>query len=234
MLLTKSVKESISWTRCDSELAKRQRADSAIKIFIRVLERYGIHLEDSHCTFGKNPISKEEALSWGNLKALELWSNSEDLATSNGVLYKKWKPSNRVNECWQAIIPKEMRNEILRQLHDSRMSGGHLGVEKTLARIKQTFWWPSLKTSVKNYIANCDRCAARSTAGIKRKAELHSFSVHGAFRTMAADILGHVTLARKSRARYILIISDLFTKYAVTVALQDMTAATVENAVIDE
>ena len=51
---------------------------------------------------------------------------------------------------------------------------------------------------------------------------------------MAADILGPVTLAKKSRARYILVMSDLFKKYAVTVALQDMTAATVANAIMDE
>ena len=51
---------------------------------------------------------------------------------------------------------------------------------------------------------------------------------------MAAGILGPVTLARKSRARYILVMSDLFTKYAVTVVLQDMTAALVANAIIDE
>ena len=51
---------------------------------------------------------------------------------------------------------------------------------------------------------------------------------------MAADILGPVTLARKSKARYILVMSDLFTKYAVTVALQDMTAAMVANAIIEE
>ena len=51
---------------------------------------------------------------------------------------------------------------------------------------------------------------------------------------MAADILGPVMLARKSRARYILVMTDMFTNYAVTVALQDMTAATVANAIIDE
>ena len=173
--MTKSVKERISWTRSACELAKRQRADSAFKIIICVLERYGVSLEDSHCTFGKNPITKEEALSWGNLEALELWSNWEDLAKSSGVLYSKWKPSNRVNECWQAIIPKEMRNEILYQLHDSPMSDGHFGVEKTIKRIKQRFCWPSLKTSVEKHITNYDRCAARSTAGIERKAELHFF-----------------------------------------------------------
>ena len=203
-------------------------------IIICVLERCGVNLEGSHCTFGRNPISKEEALPWGNLEALYLWSNWEDLATSNGSLYRKCKPSNRVNECWQAIVPKELRKEILYQLHDSSMSGGRFGVEKTLARIKQRFGWPSFKTGVEKHIANCDRYAAGSTAGIKGKAELRNFSVHGAFRTMAADILGPVTLARKSRARYILVMSDSFTKYAVTVALQDMTAAKVANAIIDE
>ena len=127
-----------------------------------------------------------------------------------------------------------MRNEIFYQLHDSPMSGGHFGVENTLARVKQRFWWPSLETSVESHIAICDRCAARSTAGIKRKAELQTFSVHGAFRTVATDILRPVTLARKSRARYILVMSDLFRKYAVTVALLDMTAAMVANAIIHE
>ena len=234
MLSSAPVKERISWTRSDSELAEKQRADPAIRIIILSLERYGVKLEDSHSSFGLNPISKEEALSWGNLEALEIWSNWEDLATSNGVLYRKWKPSNRANECWQAIIPRSMRNEVLYQLHDSPTSGGHFGVEKTLARIKQRFWWPSLKASVERHIASCDRCAARSTAGTKRRAELQTFSVLGPFKTMAADILGPVTLAKKSRARYILVMSDLFTKYAVTVALQDMTAVSVANAIVEE
>ena len=51
---------------------------------------------------------------------------------------------------------------------------------------------------------------------------------------MAADILGPVTLARKSRARYFLVMGDWLTKYVVTVALQDTTAATVASAIIDE
>ena len=38
MLMTKGVKQRISWTRSDSELAKRQRVDSAIKIIICVLD----------------------------------------------------------------------------------------------------------------------------------------------------------------------------------------------------
>ena len=99
---------------------------------------------------------------------------------------------------------------------------------------KKRFWWPSLETSAEKHIASCDRCAARHTAGNNRKAELRTFSVHRALRNTAADILRTVTSARKSWARYFLGPSDLFTKYAVTVTLQDMTAATVANAIIGE
>ena len=127
-----------------------------------------------------------------------------------------------------------MRNEILYQWLNSASSGGHTGVEKPLARIKQRFWWPSLKMSVEKHIANCDCCAAISTAGTKRKEELQTFSVHGAFSTMAADFSGPVTLAKKPKARYILVMNDLFTKYAITLALQDMTAVTAANAITDE
>ena len=208
--MTKCKKERISWTRADSKLAKRQRSDSAIKIVVLAPERYGVNLEHSHCTLGTIPISKEEALSWGSLEALELWRKWEDFSTSNGVLYRKWKPSNQVNEFWQAITPKVMRNEIWYQLHCSPISGGHFGVEKNLARIRKRFWWPSIKTTVERHITNSNRCAANSTADIERKAELQTFSVHDSLKTMAADILGPVTLAKISRARYILVLSDLF------------------------
>ena len=75
VFLTESVKELFSWTRSDSELAKRQRADSATEINLLALERYCVNLEVSHCTFGTNPISCGEALFSENLEALELWSN---------------------------------------------------------------------------------------------------------------------------------------------------------------
>ena len=34
---------------------------------------------------------------WGNLEALELWCNWEDLPTLKRVLCRKWMPSNRVS-----------------------------------------------------------------------------------------------------------------------------------------
>ena len=50
-------------------------------------------------------------MAWGNPEAVELWAKWEKLATSTGVLFERRKPSNRVTEVWQAVVPKSMRQE---------------------------------------------------------------------------------------------------------------------------
>ena len=134
----------------------------------------------------RNPLSKYAAMAWGNPEAVDLWTIWEELAMSNGVLFKRWKSNNRVNDVWQAVVPKFMRQEVLYQLHDAPTSGGHFVVEKTLARSKQRFWWPFMRSNVERHIASCDRCADRSTAGRNRRAELQSTQVFNFFRVIAA------------------------------------------------
>ena len=234
MRAAESVTERISWTKSDSALAEQQKLDQGIRCILNNLNSEVVKLKGTIESLGENSISKDDAMTWGNPEAVELWTKWEELAMSNGVLFRRWKPSNRVNEVWQAVVPKSRRQEVLYQLHDAPTSGGHFAVEKTLARIRQRFWWPFMRSNVERHIANCDRCAARSTAGKNRRAELQSTQVFNSFKVIAADILGPVTLASKTKAKYILVISDLYTKYVVTVPLQDMTAATVANAIVEE
>ena len=234
MLVSEQVGGHISWTRSDSDLAYGHRMDRSTGLLFREMVKRGIRIDGTLEDLGPNPIPREVALEWSCPEALELWSNWDQLALANRVLYRKWKPSNREREIWQAVVPSTMRAEVLYQLHDSPLSGGHFAAEKTLSRIKQRFWWPGLRSSVEKYIAKCTRCAARSTAGKGRKAHLQTIEAKAPFRIVAADILGPVTLAKKSQARYILVISDLYTKYAVAVPLKDMTAKTVATTLVEE
>ena len=209
MLAAEEVDGHISWTRSDSDLAYGQRMDRGMGLLFREMVRNGIRIDGSAENLGPNPIPREIALTWSCPEALELWSNWEHLALANRVLYKRWDPGNRGREIWQAVILASMRNEILYQLHDSPLSGGHFAVEKTMSRNKQRFWWPGLRPSVEKDKAKCTRCAARSTAGKSRKASLQTIEAKAPFSIVAADILGPVTLAKMSQARYILVISDL-------------------------
>lgn len=56
-------------------------------------------------------------------------------------------------------IPKEtgLHLELLHEFHSSPL-GGHYGVKSTLARISATYFWPSLRQDVKEYIHRCLTC----------------------------------------------------------------------------
>lgn len=60
----------------------------------------------------------------------------------------------------QQVIPLPGRRSILRYCHDERTSG-HLGVHKTLARVRQRYYWPGLQQDVRQYVTGCDTCTKR-------------------------------------------------------------------------
>ena len=148
MLSTGQVGRCISWTKSDSDLANKQRLDPAMGIFFQAMKDAELSLSDSMANLGLNPISKETPWSWNCSEALELWSTWESLALENNVLYRRWRPNNSTHEVWQAVVPKEIRKEILYQLHVLPLSGCLFALEKTLSRIKQQFRWPALRSSV--------------------------------------------------------------------------------------
>lgn len=71
-----------------------------------------------------------------------------------GVLYKNNGGSGRP---FLLVVPSILRKDILEQCHDSP-DGGHRGIEKTLARIRQRFWWKGVTASTKHYVKSCFFC----------------------------------------------------------------------------
>jgi hypothetical protein len=54
----------------------------------------------------------------------------------------------------QVLVPMIERRTILSHYHDNRTSA-HLGLRKTLAKIRQEYYWPGLQNDVKLYVAGC-------------------------------------------------------------------------------
>ena len=220
------VDSKISWNRTKAEIEDYQLKDPSIGLFLKQLEQLGFRFEPGYNDLGANQIKREEALKYGP-EFVGNWSQWEQLAISNGVLYRKWKPNDRHPEYWQVVVPKALRRELLQHLHCSEVSGGHFAVEKTLLRIKQRFWWPTVRSDVERTIRACGPCAAKATGGKQRKANLRSFVVTSRFSVIAADILGPVTTGGSSKAKHILVMTDMFTKYVVTTPLINTVSQTV-------
>lgn len=51
----------------------------------------------------------------------------------------------------------DLRIRIFKELHDSGI-GGYSGMRATVARIKQFFYWPTLSSDVKQWVAECSTC----------------------------------------------------------------------------
>ena len=192
--------EEVSWEWTPLEISSPQKEDESIaRVF------YWAELDGESCdmsSLGTNRIPKEEAIQY-EPEILAYWSRWNELTIRGGILFKKWFPKEDSRPVFQRVVPIVGRREILSRLHSSQTSGGHFAIEKTLARIRQRFWWPSMRTDVEKKVQWCLTCAARSTGGRKVVAGLVPFKEGIRFNTVAADILGLVTLATRTRAKHI-------------------------------
>jgi hypothetical protein len=54
-------------------------------------------------------------------------------------------------------IDPELRTELLQENHDSKLAG-HLGIEKTYARMVKLFYWPTMYSDTRKYVRTCLTC----------------------------------------------------------------------------
>lgn len=144
-----------------------------------------------------------------------MWRQWDRLTIISGILYRRWEED--CTSCSnQLIVPVIMQQQVLHYYHDIP-SAGHLGAEKTFGRIKQGFYWPSMKETVSEYCHSCDNCAARKQSKKKNHAPLGSYHVGETMERVALDILGPLPLTKKGN-KYILVMVDCFSKWTEAVA----------------
>ena len=80
-----------------------------------------------------------------------LYAQWDYLEIHDNVLYRGWEPRNPDDrEYIQIVVPPELRKEILYMLHSHKTSS-HLGVAKTLGKLRQRFYWPGHKADVERW-----------------------------------------------------------------------------------
>ena len=181
----------------------------------------------------------------GTLKALFLKAvNEEESADlpvcyyigSHGVLMRKWRDANVSADPWnevhQIIVPEPYRRGILEMAHDAPM-GGHLGVRKTLRKIRRYFFWPSLQSDVVQFCRSCHLCQVVGKPNVKiPPAPLKPIPAVGEpFSRVIIDCVGPLPRT-KSGYEYLLTIMDPVTRFPEAIPLRAITAKAVVTALI--
>jgi hypothetical protein len=55
------------------------------------------------------------------------------------------------------VLPRILRDKVMSSAHQSAL-GGHLGAERTAARIRRDFWWPNMAADVNLMVRRCYTC----------------------------------------------------------------------------
>ena len=156
------------------------------------------------------------------------WARFDSLIYERDILYHKWEDSSPK---FQAVVPSSLTEEVLRGAHDS-LSGGHLGIKKTLSKIRDKYMWHHMAKDVKHYCQLCDKCAARKGPGKTPKAPLQKYIVGVPMERWAVDVLGPLPLSNKKNL-YLLVIGDYFTKWVDAIPMKNQKVTTIAHKIID-
>ncbi|CAC5420431.1 Transposon Ty3-I Gag-Pol polyprotein,Transposon Ty3-G Gag-Pol polyprotein [Mytilus coruscus] len=166
-----------------------------------------------------------ESLSSGTSALKTLWGQWDRLETHGGVLYRRFETNIGQEARKQMIVPKSRTQELLHYFHDVP-SAAHLGVDKILEKLKNGFYWPNMKEYVQAYCRSCDSWFARKPKKESTKAPLGTHVSEEPMERVALDIFGPLSLTKRSN-KYILVISDLFTKWTEAIALPNQESSTI-------
>lgn len=158
------------------------------------------------------------------------WALWDSLQLNNDVIYQCWESTDGKDTSLRLIVPTSLVSEVLRQAHDSS-SGGHLGINKTAAKVKSRFYWIGMLADVQQWCRKCDICASKKGPSSRNKGPLQTYNVGAPFERVAVDILGPLPVS-SSGNKYVLVFADYFTKWPEAIPVPDQKAETVAEALI--
>ncbi|ROT62945.1 hypothetical protein C7M84_019191 [Penaeus vannamei] len=159
-----------------------------------------------------------------------LWQQWAMLRLENGVLQRRWDDARGRPSYWVVLVPRTLRRDLLHELHGG-ITSGHLGVKRTLTRLRQRFYWVGMRRDVQEWCRTCEVCCARN-GPVKNCASLQVYQVCAPLERVAVDIVGPFPVTTQGN-RFICVVMDYFTKWPEAYALPDHEAETVAEALVN-
>lgn len=157
--------------------------------------------------------------------------------------YPAWKVEGSqvfklVTDCnglptWNRLVPKELRDTVLKECHDSPLAG-HGGFAKTFDRVRQQYYWPKMGSDIKKHISKCHVCLLVKIPQFKPAGFMGKSKVVTApFQTISSDIIGPLPKS-SSGFLYMVVSVCLFTKYVWVRPLRRATAEAVRDHLLED
>ena len=128
-------------------------------------------------------------------------------------------------------MPQQLRNEIMQSTNNAPV-GGNFGIQQSLEKVREHFHWPKMHADVKQWCQRCSDSYMRKSTK-KYRAPLHPIETGFPFERIAMDIMSPLSKTGRGN-KYILVVSDYFTKWLEAFAIPDQSATTVARVLIKD
>ena len=133
----------------------------------------------------------------------------------------------RLNPPVPYVPQGELRKTVLKIYHDTAANGAHFGRDKTIHKIKQRYFWPSMYKDIDNYVKSCLLCAQHNPRRQKTPGALRPIKPpEGVWQLVSMDFHGPINPTSRRGNKYIICLTDVLSKFVICKAVRDNTAQT--------
>ncbi|CAB0041804.1 unnamed protein product [Trichogramma brassicae] len=115
---------------------------------------------------------------------------------------------DRIRNKWKLSVPNDARERVLHDFHDL---AGHPGEQETYRAIGDRFFWPNLSKSVREHVKLCRVCACGKKSNTSTS-DIRPHQPKEPWKSIAIDFMGPYPITAR-RKRFILVVTDLFSRW---------------------
>lgn len=124
---------------------------------------------------------------------------------------------------WKMLVPKMERKKIIEDVHRE----AHIGYLKTLAKIRERWYWPRMSSEVKRYCSSCEVCKGSKTPKINTRPVCGKpKECARPWEMISIDFLGPYPRSKRGNV-WLLVVSDFFSKFVLMQCMKNATAPAV-------
>lgn len=142
----------------------------------------------------------------------------------DGQIWRYIKESSRQNDprfAWKRFPMEADRNRIIRQEHEK----AHFGYQKTLAALKERFFWPKMNQQIRKYCRDCLKCQTSKSGNINVIPPMGSKKpVEYPWQFVTLDFIGPLPASGKKRSTCLLVATDIFSKFVLVQPFREAKA----------